>query len=140
MRSGRPLPIWRGVRLTISDSTWDKMREAWKASIPEPYRCVGHERSANNHAYGAIIAPVPPISMLAKFFAHIFGPQHLAADQRRFKETRAKQGKRSDLKKQRLETPPTPRIRSRNRPSRAKPKPSAPYLPTIGDFCDDATI
>ena len=97
---------------------------------PEPYRCVGHERSANNHAYGAIIAPVPPISMLAKFFAHIFGPQHLAADQRRFQEMRAKQGRRSDLKRKRLEAAPP--LRARIRKSRARPKPSAPTsLPTV---------
>jgi hypothetical protein len=114
--------------LTISDSTFDKIREAWQAQIPEPYRCVGHDRGNGNHSYGAIVAPPPPVSVVANFLAHVvFGSQHLAADQRKAIEARkncGRPGRRVQIVK--------PGSKTRQR-SRARRKPSNPGTVSVND-------
>ena len=68
-------------------STLDKIREAWAASIPQHIDGPAKTTRASTPAYGAIVAPPPPASMLVEFFKSL-GPMHLAADQRRANETR----------------------------------------------------
>ena len=108
----------------ISPETEEKIRAHWAASVPQQYRCVGHDRGGSNHAVGAIIAPAPPAAMLTQFFASL-GPQHLAADQRHAQEMREKQGKRG----RKLTPTPKPERAPQARPSCARPKPSSPSLP-----------
>ena len=80
----------------ISDETWDKVREAWAAGIPEQYRFTGREHKAD-YAVGAIILPPPPRSALKtfwRFFERVSRNMHLTEDQRRERERRANWGKR----------------------------------------------
>ena len=98
----------------ISDEIWDRVREAWKASIPAQYRWTGKDHSTSNACYGAIIAPPPPAHMLAKFFAQ-FTP-HLTAKQPAAEQARANCGKPGRKGE-------SPRCRSRAR--------AVPSLPSV---------
>ena len=103
----------------ISDEVWDKVREAWKASIPEQYRWTGKDHTGSNAAAGAIIGPPPPAHMLAKFFAQ-FTP-HLTKRQLHAKAMREKAGRPGRKKGESL--------RRRNR-NRAKVR-AVPRLPSV---------
>ena len=76
--------------MCISDETFDKVREAWAASIPEQYRFNektvrkdrmgrGVQSEATRHLSSSIILPPPPKPLLDSFFASI--RMHLTADQ-----------------------------------------------------------
>jgi hypothetical protein len=97
----------------ISDETWDKVREAWAAGIPEQYRFTGREHKGD-YAIGAIILPPPPRPVLKTFwgfFERLSRNMHLAEDQRREQERRANWGKRKSEQ--------TRRSRSRAQPETA---------------------
>jgi len=108
----------------ISDETWDKVRDAWAASIPEAYRWVSDAHSSSNPAASAIIGAVPPAQMLAKFFAQ-FVP-HLTKAQLAAKEARARCG--NHVRK----SADTPRIRIRA--SRARKPSSLPLPVSLSDL------
>ncbi len=59
----------------ISDEAFDRMREAWKASIPEQYRHT--EKTHDGRA--AIILPPPPEAVLERFLTSL--KPHLCRDQ-----------------------------------------------------------
>ena len=69
----------------ISDSVFDKMRQAWAASIPKAYAFT--DKPTNNGYSGAIIAPPPPVAIFEKWIAMVSRP-HLTAKQRQAQEQR----------------------------------------------------
>jgi|SRR5208337_1180956 len=98
----------------ISDEVWDKVREAWFATIPEQYRYTGKEHNGSNHAIGAIILPPPPKPLLDSWFGNI--KQHLTAAQLKAKANRENWCKPGVRKGE----PWTPRRRSGAASSRAR--------------------
>ena len=103
----------------ISDEVWDKVREAWRETIPEQYRFTDKERGIASqqdpHFSSAIILPPPPAHMLASFFAQ-FTP-HLTKAQLAARAARENCG-RPGVRKGEPWTPPAAN-RSRAKPSLA---------------------
>ena len=64
--------------MCISDSVFDKMRQAWAASIPKAYAFT--DKPTNNGYSGAIIAPPPPVAIFEKWLAMVSRP-HVTAKQ-----------------------------------------------------------
>jgi hypothetical protein len=59
----------------ISDETFDRMREAWFAGIPEHFRArtAGIRRDPYN-TRGAIIAPKPQQALLERWLSMVYTP------------------------------------------------------------------
>src|SRR5271157_5230359 len=93
----------------ISDEVWDKVREAWRETIPEQYRFTDKERGIASqqdpHFSSAIILPPLPAHMLASFFAQ-FTP-HLTKAQLAARAARENCG-RPGVRKGEPWTPPPP--------------------------------
>ena len=102
----------------ISDETWDLIREAWKAGIPEQYRFTDRERRHGSQYLStgpSIILPKPPAPLLAKFFTSI--RMHLTAKQMKTRPVnRADAGAKA----------PGSRIRKSKARTRPSPPPSPP--------------
>jgi hypothetical protein len=81
--------------LCISDSVFDKMRQAWAASIPKAYAFT--DKPTNNGYSGAIIAPPPPVAIFEKWIAMVSRPHVTAKQQEQAKrqEYRRTCGKRA---------------------------------------------
>jgi hypothetical protein len=54
----------------IADEVYDRMRECWQKSVPEPYRNTGHGRGSD------ALLPAPP-GNLGHLFNFIFSRQHV---------------------------------------------------------------
>lgn len=101
------------ARWAHSVETFNRMRECWRASIPERYSNTDRDHKGCDCAAAAIFAPPPPKCLLDRFFAAI--QPHLTEKQKHVQAARAACGRRSDLPA--AGAPPKKPGRARRRPS-----------------------